>query len=123
MGPDSELADTVNTQPAIFTHSHAAFDWPRCRSELEAPAFLAGHSLGELSAFCAAGAITFEDGVRLARERGRLMKLAGEAALRAVWPQSSIWIDDTLQACAKKLRPCGHGLGVVIANDNCPGRS
>lgn len=120
MGPEGELADTVNTQPAIFTHSHAAFLMAQMSGEVEAPAYVAGHSLGELSALCAAGAITFEDGVRLARERGRLMKLAGDRA-----PGSMAAIinlnRDTLQAvCDEASR--GNGLGVVIANDNSPGQ-
>ncbi len=120
MGPEAELADTVNTQPAIFTHSYAAFLMAQMSGEVDAPAFLAGHSLGELSALCAAGAITFEDGVRLAHERGRLMKLAGERAPGGM--AAIINMDrDTLQAvCEEASR--GNGLGVVIANDNSPGQ-
>lgn len=120
MGPEAELADTVNTQPAIFTHSHAAFLMAQMSGEVEAPAYMAGHSLGELSALCAAGAITFEDGARLARERGRLMKLAGERAPGGM--AAIINLDrDALQAvCEEASR--GNGLGVVIANDNSPGQ-
>lgn len=119
-GPDAELGDTVNTQPAIFTHSIAAYELVKMSGEIEAPAMVAGHSLGELSALCAAGAITFEDGVRLARRRGELMKLAGErnpggmaaiigmdaATLQAACDEASA------QACAP----------VVLANDNSPGQ-
>src|SRR5512138_462392 len=77
-GPDSVLNDTINTQPALYIHSLAAH---RVFSELHpefAPAAMAGHSLGELSALAAAGALSFEDGLRLVRKRGELMKRAGE---------------------------------------------
>lgn len=119
-GPESELNDTLNTQPAIFTHSMAAHAAVEMSGEVEAPSFVAGHSLGELSALCAAGALTFEDGIRLARERGRLMKLAGErqpGSMAAV-----IGLDtDTLRAVCAEVSPA-HPPGVVVANDNCPGQ-
>lgn len=123
-GPEAELGDTYNTQPAIYTHSIAAWETIQLSGELEPPALVAGHSLGELSALCAAGALSFEDGVRIVRERGRLMKLAGErapgsmaavlgldaAALREVCEQASV------QAAEQGAPP------VVLANDNCPGQ-
>jgi [acyl-carrier-protein] S-malonyltransferase len=80
-GPEEELKQTVNTQPAIVTVSVALLEAARERGhELVQgkPAFVAGHSLGEYSALIAAGVIPFEDGVRLIRERGRLMQIAGE---------------------------------------------
>src|SRR5688572_23851657 len=79
-GPDTDLNDTVNTQPALYIHSLASF---RTFSHLFPdfiPATVAGHSLGELSALAAAGALSFEDGLRLVRKRGELMKRAGELA-------------------------------------------
>ncbi|HEY3290631.1 MAG TPA: ACP S-malonyltransferase [Anaerolineae bacterium] len=123
-GPEAELNDTINTQPAIYTHSIAAWETIQLSGELEPPALVAGHSLGELSALCAAGALSFEDGVHIVRERGRLMKLAGErapgsmaavlgldaAALREVCEQASA------QVAAQGAPP------VVLANDNCPGQ-
>ncbi|HND48035.1 MAG TPA: ACP S-malonyltransferase, partial [Anaerolineales bacterium] len=79
-GPDVELNDTVNTQPALFIHSIASFrTFTRLYPDL-VPAALAGHSLGELSALTASGALSFEDGLRLVRKRGELMKRAGELA-------------------------------------------
>ncbi|MGQ9813536.1 MAG: ACP S-malonyltransferase [Candidatus Roseilinea sp.] len=119
-GPEGELNDTLNTQPAIFTHSMAALVAVEMSGEVEAPSFVAGHSLGELSALCAAGALTFEDGVRLARERGRLMKLAGErqpGSMAAV-----IGLDpETLRAiCSAVSRD--RPPGVIVANNNCPGQ-
>ncbi len=119
-GPDAELGDTVNTQPAIFTHSIAAYELVKMSGEIEAPAMVAGHSLGELSALCAAGAITFEDGVRLARRRGELMKLAGErnpGGMAAIIGMDAA----TLQAACDEAS-AQAGAPVVLANDNSPGQ-
>jgi [acyl-carrier-protein] S-malonyltransferase len=71
-GPEEELKQTENTQPAIFLHSMVLF------SLLKDTKFemTAGHSLGEYSALVAAGALTFEDGLRLVRLRGELMRQA-----------------------------------------------
>ena len=78
-GPIEELTDTVNQQPALLATSIAMLEALRAAGkERQAPAFVAGHSLGEYSALVAAGALDFADGVRLVRERGRLMKAAGE---------------------------------------------
>ena len=74
-GPEEELKQTRVTQPAIFVHSVAAFEW--LRREGFAPAIVAGHSLGEYSALVAAGALDFEEGLRLVGLRGRLMQEAG----------------------------------------------
>lgn len=79
-GPDEELTRTVNTQPALVAHSIAALVAAiECGSIKEGPAYLAGHSLGEYAALIAAGAVSFEDGIRLVRERGRLMQEACDA--------------------------------------------
>ena len=122
MGPDAELNDTLNTQPAIFTHSAAAFYMAEMSGELEVPTFMAGHSLGELSAFCAAGAIEFEDGVKLARERGRLMKLAGERAPGSMAAILGLDADALKAICAEASAQHPDTPGVVVANDNCPGQ-
>lgn len=73
-GPDEELKQTKNTQPAIFLHSIALW---KILSMKDA-AMVAGHSLGEYSALVAAGALTFEDALRLVRMRGELTQKAGE---------------------------------------------
>ncbi|MYA20385.1 MAG: ACP S-malonyltransferase [Chloroflexi bacterium] len=79
-GPEDELLRTVNTQPALVAHGIAALAAAIDQGSLaEAPALLAGHSLGEYAALIAAGAISFEDGIRLVRERGRLMQEACDA--------------------------------------------
>src|SRR5262249_24011514 len=74
-GPEEELKQTINTQPAIMTASIACFAaaYGRLDDVKGAPAFVAGHSLGEYSALVAAGCLDFQEGVRLVRERGRLM--------------------------------------------------
>src|SRR5207248_7934502 len=80
-GPDDELQDTINAQPAILTVSIASL--AALRERLEAvgrriqPMAVAGHSLGEYTALVAAGVLEFQDALRLVRERGRLMKESG----------------------------------------------
>ena len=72
-GPEEELKQTKNTQPAIFLHSIVLFHLiDKAQFEMTA-----GHSLGEYSALVAAGALTFEDGLKLVRLRGELMQQAG----------------------------------------------
>jgi [acyl-carrier-protein] S-malonyltransferase len=119
-GLEAELADTLNTQPALFTHSLAAFYMAELSGELEAPAVVAGHSLGEISALCAAGVITFEDGVALTRERGRLMKEAGArepGGMAAVLNAETPLVEAVCAEVSAQFSP-----GVVPANDNCPGQ-
>lgn len=76
-GPEDELKQTNNTQPAIFVHSVIAASLLKQQRKDETAAMAAGHSLGEYSALVAAGALTFEDGLRLVRIRGELMQEAG----------------------------------------------
>lgn len=74
-GPEDALTETRNAQPAILTHSVAALE--AARGRLGEPAYAAGHSLGEFSAYVAAGAISFDDAVACVRLRGELMHEAG----------------------------------------------
>ncbi len=74
-GPENELTDTVNAQPALLTHSIAAWRLVD-RAGLRA-SWVAGHSLGEYSACVAAGALEFEDALELVHRRGELMYRAG----------------------------------------------
>jgi [acyl-carrier-protein] S-malonyltransferase len=77
-GPEADLNDTINTQPALLVDSIASL---RVLEQLIPglePAFVAGHSMGELSALVASGCLAFPDALRLVRIRGELMKRAGE---------------------------------------------
>src|SRR5687768_6935091 len=85
-GPAEDLQLTENTQPAILTVSVAAFRAMR-EARISAPAFVAGHSLGEYSALVAAGVLNLSDAVRTVRGRGRYMQEAvpiGTGAMAAV---------------------------------------
>jgi len=75
-GPEEKLVQTDNTQPAIFAHSLALY--LLLKEHGLVPHMVAGHSLGEYSALVAAGALTYEETLRLVQLRGRLMKQAGQ---------------------------------------------
>ena len=81
-GPQEELSQTINAQPAILATSIALLRAAENRQEIETsygpPIFIAGHSLGEYTSLVAAGVLTFSKALHLARERGRLMQRAGE---------------------------------------------
>ncbi len=77
-GPEEDLRQTVNTQPAVMTVSVAYLKAAQANGCDIWPAFVAGHSLGEYSALVAAGALRFADGIGLIKERARLMQQAGE---------------------------------------------
>ena len=119
-GPREALDDTINAQPAILTMSVAVLRVLEARN-CPVPSFVAGHSLGEYTALVAAGALDLADGLRLVRERGRLMKGAGEqhpGAMAAV-----IGLDDaTVEEVCREASEQTGGLGVVPANFNSPGQ-
>jgi len=73
-GPEEKLTETQNTQPAIFTVSMIAYKL--LKSQGIEPEMVAGHSLGEYAALCAAGVFDFETGLKLVRKRGELMSSA-----------------------------------------------
>jgi [acyl-carrier-protein] S-malonyltransferase len=80
-GPDEELSQTTNAQPAIYVTSLACVAAARQTGALNGdPAFVAGHSLGEYSALAAAGALDFDAGLRLVETRGRLTQAAADAS-------------------------------------------
>lgn len=115
-GEIEELTKTENTQPALLTASVAAFRVFMKEIGVE-PAFLAGHSLGEISALCCAGAIDFKDAVALVRKRGRFM---AEAVPHGVGSMAAISRSDrqTIEEECRKVTEAG---GLVIAsNFNSP---
>lgn len=119
-GPDGELNDTINTQAAIFVTSMAALAALKDAGFSATPKYVAGHSLGEYSAYAAAGVFTFEDGLRLVRERGRLMKQAGQ--LNPGGMAAIIKLDDaTVAGICQKVSAQGHGT-LQVANYNSPGQ-
>lgn len=118
-GPDANLNDTINTQPALFTHSLAAYRVFSNRHPGLAPTYMAGHSLGQLSAIAAAGSISFADGLRLVRTRGELMKRAGEQNPGGMAAIISLDIPTLDKVCAEASNPDEI---VQVANDNSPGQ-
>src|SRR5215468_7188260 len=82
-GPESDLKLTENTQPAILTVSVAALRVFEAETSLK-PDFVAGHSLGEYTSLVCAGALSFQDAVRVVRDRGRLMQQAVPAGAGAM---------------------------------------
>lgn len=115
-GTDEELTQTKVTQPAVFLHSViSAF----CLGEDFAPAMVAGHSLGELSALVAAGALSFEDGVKLVSARAIAMQKACEAAPGTMAAVIGLPDEKIEEICTEVST---NGNIVVAANYNCPGQ-
>jgi len=113
-GPEAELTKTENAQPGIFLVSWVAFQLLKERVPNLKFAATAGLSLGEFTALTAAGAMSFEDGLRVVRQRGRFMQEACEATRGGM--AAIIGLDEapTREVCAEA--------GVVLANLNCPGQ-
>lgn len=112
-GPAEELKQTKYTQPAIFVHSVIM-------AELlgVTPDAAAGHSLGEYSALVAAGALTFEDGLRLVRKRGELMQESGTRSPGTMAAVIGAEADVVEEACRESAEA-----GIVqAANFNSPGQ-
>jgi len=113
-GPEEELKQTKSTQPAIFLHSMVVAQLLRG----ERASMAAGHSLGEYSALVYAGALTFEDGLRLVRLRGELMQQAGieqPGTMAAVVGLEQNVVDDVCRSASSA--------GIVqSANFNSPGQ-
>ena len=119
-GPEADLNDTINTQAAIYVTSIAALTALKAAGYTVKPHYVAGHSLGEYSAYAAAGVFSFEDGLRLVRERGRLMKQAGE--LNPGGMAAIIKLDDDVVAeICEKVTAAGQGV-LQVANYNSPGQ-
>ncbi len=119
-GPEESLTDTVNQQPALFVTCLAAFEAIKLQGEWPAPAYFAGHSLGEITALAAAGSISFSEGLALVRRRGELMKQAGEKEPGAMAAILALDFDQVAAFCDQAQEVTGRP--VQIANDNCPGQ-
>ena len=118
-GPESDLNDTHNTQPALYVCSMATLAAIREKKNVN-PTFVAGHSLGEVTALAAASALSFEDGLKLVRERGRLMKRAGELSPGGMAAILNVEANVLTEVCAEASSLTGKV--VQVANDNCPGQ-
>lgn len=122
-GPPERLDRTENAQPAIFATSIAILEglreaWAAEGLAAPVPAFIAGHSMGQYSALVVAGALSLEDGVRLVRERGRLMQASGQGrdgAMAAIIGLDDAHIPELVE------RASAHGI-FVVANRNAPGQ-
>ncbi len=115
-GPEESLKQTEVTQPAVFTHSVAAFRVLGSRGIR--PDFVAGHSVGELVALVAAEVMTLEDGLRVVGVRGGAMQSAGEARRGTMAAILGLEDDEVIRLCHSS-DPAGV---VVAANFNCPGQ-
>ena len=116
-GDADELKQTRVTQPAVFLHSVIR---AICLGDEFQPDMVGGHSLGEFSALVAAGALDFEDGLKLVYARAQAMQKACEAA-----PGTMAAIiglpDETVEEVCNEITSQGNGV-VVPANYNCPGQ-
>jgi [acyl-carrier-protein] S-malonyltransferase len=118
-GPEEELTDTINQQPALLVVSIAALRAMQAGGSAD-PDFVAGHSLGEFSALVAAGSLTFAGGLALVRRRGELMKEAGERQPGAMAAVLALEPAQVVDICAEAAEKTGRPL--QLANDNCPGQ-
>jgi [acyl-carrier-protein] S-malonyltransferase len=122
-GPAERLDLTENAQPALLAASIAILEalrehWSASGFESPTPAFAAGHSMGQYSAFVAASVLSLEDGVRLVRRRGELMQASGQGrdgAMAALIGLDDARLPELLASAA------AHGT-FVVANRNAPGQ-
>jgi [acyl-carrier-protein] S-malonyltransferase len=119
-GTDADLGDTAITQPAMYVCSIAMLRVLQQELPSAKPAAVAGHSLGEFTALTAAGALAFEDGVKLVQKRGQLMKEAGAqnpGGMAAILGMESADVKTVVEKASEQA-----SAAVVIANDNSPGQ-
>jgi len=113
-GPEAELTKTEHAQPGIFLVSWAAFELLKERVPALSFQATAGLSLGEFTALTAAGALSFEEGLKVVRQRGRFMQEACAATQGGMAAIIGLNEAATREVCAEA--------GVVLANLNCPGQ-
>jgi len=114
-GPEETLKKTDFTQPAILTMSVAIYEAIKDKVQ---PAFCAGHSLGEYSALCAAGAMDFETAVKMVKLRGSLMQDASAKAQSGMAAVLGLETEKILELC-ERVKDTGY---LALANINCPGQ-
>jgi [acyl-carrier-protein] S-malonyltransferase len=119
-GPEDELNDTVNTQAAVLTVSVATLRAMGNLGRAGQVSSVAGHSLGEYTALVAAGRVSYADAVRLVRERGRLMKEAGEQRPGGMAAVLGLPEETVAQACQQAQEDTGTV--IQVANYNSPGQ-
>ena len=115
-GTDEELKQTRVTQPAVFLHSVIS---ALCMGDAFQPEMTAGHSLGEFSALVAAGALSFEDGLKLVYARAMAMQKACEAQPSTMAAIINLSDEKVEEICHQVS---SGGEVVVAANYNCPGQ-
>lgn len=115
-GTDEQLKQTNVTQPAVFLHSVIS---ALCLGDDFKPAMVAGHSLGEFSALVAAGALSFEDGLKLVAARANAMQKACEANPGTMAAIIGLSDEKVEEVCSEVSV---DGQIVVAANYNCPGQ-
>ena len=115
-GSDDDLKQTKVTQPAVFLHSVIS---ALCMGEDFKPEMTAGHSLGEFSALVAAGALSFEDGLRLVYARAMAMQKACEIAPGTMAAIIGLPVEKVEAVCKEVSE---EGNVVVAPNYNCPGQ-
>ncbi len=113
-GPEAELTKTENAQPGIFLVSWVAHQLLKERVPGLSVGAAAGLSLGEFTALTAAGVMSFEDGLRIVRQRGRYMQEACDATRGGMAAIIGLDEEPTREVCAEA--------GVELANLNCPGQ-
>jgi [acyl-carrier-protein] S-malonyltransferase len=113
-GPDAELTKTENAQPGIFLVSWVAFQLLKEQAPPLKFDATAGLSLGEFTALTAAGVMSFEDSLRVVRQRGKFMQEACDATRGGMAAVIGLEETPTREVCAEA--------GVVLANLNCPGQ-
>ncbi len=113
-GTDEDLRQTKVTQPAVFLHSVIS---ALCKNDDTKPEMTAGHSLGEFSALVVAGALSFEDGIKLVYARAMAMQKACEAAPSTMAAIIALADEKVEEICASI-----EGEVCVAANYNCPGQ-
>ncbi len=120
-GPDDQLSDTANAQPALLAVSIAAWSaLTHAMPAIPGPVAVAGHSLGEYSALVVSGSLRFDDALRLVRARGMLMKSAGLTKPAGMVAVIGLDTAVTNELCVQVSESMGQV--VEIANDNCPGQ-